>query len=241
MIGGMFMVYNYYKAKKHNWPAEKRPTRKEFLDSLQGAALTLFLPIFVMGGIFGGIFTPTEAGVVSVVYALALGLIYREATLSQLKTAFLRAAKSSSMVLVIIGMASYLSWVLTMQRIPQAATNFILGYDPSPIVFLLIVNLIIIVVGMFLDAASALTIMTPVLLPAALALKVDPIVFGVMLVVNLGIGVLTPPVGLNLFVVSSIAKIGVLTVSKGVIPFILMMSVVLLLMSFFPEIFIVFR
>jgi C4-dicarboxylate transporter DctM subunit len=117
-------------------------------------------------------------------------------------------------------------------RIPFDISNAILGLTDNPIVFLLIINIIMIIVGMFLDAVSAITVMTPVLLPTALAIGVDPIIFGVVLTVNLSIGVLTPPVGLNLYVTSSIAKIGILKISKTIIPFILMILMVLIIMMF---------
>jgi C4-dicarboxylate transporter DctM subunit len=144
------------------------------------------------------------------------------------------------MILMVMAVASYLSWILTMQRIPQAVTGLILSQTDSAILFLLIINVLVIILGMFLDAVSALTIMTPVLLPAALALHIDPLLFGVMLTVNLSIGVLTPPVGLNLYVTASIANIGIVRISKAVIPFIGLICLVLLAMIFAPGLFMIF-
>ncbi len=194
-----------------------------------------------MGGILGGVFTPTEAGVVAVVYAFFIGVVvYREIPASRIAGVFVRAAKSSAMVLMVVTVASFLSWVLTMQRIPQSITSLILSQTGSAVVFLLVVNAIIIVLGMFLDAVSALTIMTPVLLPAALALGVDPILFGVMFTVNLSIGVLTPPVGLNLYVTASIANISIVSLTRAVMPFIAIICAILALMTFVPEVFLIF-
>jgi C4-dicarboxylate transporter DctM subunit len=241
MIGAFFMIYNYRFAKKNKYPAESKPTFKEFLISFKQALLTLFLPVIIMGGILGGIFTPTEAGVVAVVYALIIGMVvYREISIKDLFKIFLKAANSSAMILMVMAVASFLSWIFTMQRIPFLISELIFSITQNPLVFLLIINLLMIVVGMFLDAVSALTVMTPVLLPVSLALGIDPILFGVMMTVNLSIGVLTPPVGLNLFVTSSISKVGVLRISKAIIPFALLILLVLLLMMFVPSIFLIF-
>lgn len=241
MIGVLFGLYNYAYAKRSGYPAEERPTGKEFLVALKEATLTLMLPVIIMGGILGGVFTPTEAGVVAVVYAFFIGVIvYREIPLNEIAGVFVRASKSSAMVLMVVTVASFLSWVLTMQRIPQSITGLILSQTDSAIIFLLVVNAIVIILGMFLDAVSALTIMTPVLLPAALALGVDPVLFGVMLTVNLSIGVLTPPVGLNLYVTASIANISIVSITRAVMPFIAILCLVLVLMTFVPKMFLIF-
>lgn len=236
LMGLLFMVYTYWFAAKHGYPAERFPTAKDLWVSFKEASLTLLLPVIIMGGILGGVFTPTEAGVIAVVYAFLVGtFIYREIKLKKLPEIFLRAANSTAMVLMVVSTASLLSWVLTLERIPQTVTNAVLSISSSPVVFLLLVNAFMIIVGMFLDAVSALTILTPVLLPAAKALGVNPVLFGVILAVNLSIGVLTPPVGLNLHVVSSIAKIDLLRVSKAVLPFVVLITIVLLVMILFPS------
>ena len=240
MMGIMFGIYNYAYAKRAGYPAEERPTGKEFFIAFKEAGLTLLLPVIIMGGILGGMFTPTEAGVVAVVYAFFIGVvIYREIPLTKIAGVFIRASKSSAMVLMVVTVASFLSWVLTMQRIPQSITGLILSQTDSAIVFLLVVNAIVIILGMFLDAVSALTIMTPVLLPAALALGVDPILFGIMLTVNLSIGVLTPPVGLNLYVTASIANIDIVRITKAVMPFIGILCLILVLMTLMPKMFLI--
>lgn len=239
LMGVLFMAYNYFHAKKYNYPAEPKPTAKEFGISFYRAFLTLLLPVIIMGGILGGIFTPTEAGVVAVAYAFFIGvIIYREIKPSDIPGIFLRAAKSSAMILMVMAVASYLSWILTMQRIPQMVSSMIAQQSAGAVTFLIVVNILMIILGMFLDAVSALTITTPVLLPAALALGVNPVLFGVMLAVNLSIGVLTPPVGLNLYVTAGIAKIGLVTLSRAVIPFILLIIVILLVMILVPGAFV---
>jgi len=241
MMGAFFMIYNYIHAKKMNYPAETKPTVKEFFVALKGAVLTLMLPVIIMGGILGGVFTPTEAGVVAVVYALFIGMVvYREISVKDLLGIFLKAAQSTATILIVMAVASYLSWIFAMLRLPHVISDLILSTTNSPLMFLVIINLIMIVLGMFLDAVSALTIMTPVILPTALALGIDPVLFGVMLAVNLSIGVLTPPVGLNLYVVSSISKLSIFQVSKAVLIFICLICGVLLLMIFFPQLFLIF-
>lgn len=233
IIGVLFGIYNYFVAKKEKLPAEPKPSSKEVLISLKEAFLTLMLPVIIMVGVLSGIFTATEAGVVAVVYALIIGgIVYRQFTIKSLMEAFIGAAKSSAMVLIVMAVASYLSWAFAMQRIPHLISEFVTSISNSPIVFLIIVNAIMIIVGCFLDAVSAITVMTPVLLPTALLLGVDPIMFGVMLTINLSIGVLTPPVGLNLYVASSISGEGILTISKAILPFIGLIVLVLLGMAF---------
>ncbi|WP_003544136.1 TRAP transporter large permease [Desulfotomaculum nigrificans] len=235
MMGLAFMIYTFFYAKKHNYLAGKFPTLKELWVSFREAILTLLLPVIIMGGILGGIFTPTEAAVVAVVYAFIVGaFIYREIKIKDIPQIFLRAANSTAMVLMVMATATLLSWVLTLEQIPQLVTSGMLSISSSPVIFLLVVNAFMIIVGMFLDAVSALTILTPVLLPAAKALQIDPVLFGVLLAVNLSIGVLTPPVGLNLYVTSSIAKISLVQISKAVMPFIYLIVIALLIMIFFP-------
>ena len=234
-MGLSFMAYTYFFARKRGYPSESFPTLKSFVSSFKEAFLTLLLPVIIMGGILGGIFTPTEAAVVAVVYAFLVGtFVYREIKWKDLSGVFLRAANSTAMVLMVMSTATLLSWVLTLERVPQTVTKALLAVSSSPIVFLLLVNAFMIIVGMFLDAVSALTILTPVLLPAAKALNIDPVLFGVLLAVNLSIGVLTPPVGLNLYVVSSIAKLDLVRISKAVLPFIALITAVILIMIFFP-------
>lgn len=235
IMGIMFMGYTFFYAKKHKYPPGKFPTLKEFFVSFWDALLTLLLPVIIMGSILGGICTPTEAAVLAVVYSFFIGVVvYRAIRPSKIKQVFVNAARSTTMVMMVISAASLLSWVVTMQQIPKLVGALVLSVTNSPITFMIIVNVFMVIVGMFLDAGSAITIITPVLLPIAISLGVDPLLFGVIMVVNLSIGVLTPPVGLNLYVVSSIAKIDILRISRAVIPFILMIFAMLILASVWP-------
>lgn len=237
LIAGSFMVYTYIYARKHNYPAEPKPTVASFFRALGEAIIPLMLPVIIMGGILSGIFTATESAVAAVLYCFAIGcFVYRELKITEIPQVFLRAATNTGMVLAVLATASFLSYVLTIARIPQTVTEMILGITNNAIVYLLMVNVVLVVAGMFLDAVCAIIILTPVFLPAAISLGVNPVFFGVMMTVNLMVGVLTPPVGMNLFVTSSIAKIDILRLSKAVIPFICILFALIVLMVVFPEI-----
>lgn len=236
LMGVFFGVYTYFYAKKHNYPAEKKPTMKEVAVSFKEAFLTLLLPVIIMGSILAGICTATEAAVLAVVYAFVLSVvIYRTLPLKEVPDVLLNGAKSAAMVLAVVAAANMLSWAVTMMNIPTIVSDFICNLTTSPFVFLVIVNLILIVAGMFLDASSAIMILTPVLLPIALQLGVDPLVFGIIITVNLSIGVLTPPVGLNLYVVSSLSKVDILKIAKAAIPFMIIIFAILIMASAWPQ------
>ena len=237
LMGVMFMIYSYFFARKHGYPAEPKPTPKEVWTAFKVAAPTLLLPILIMGTILAGICTPTESAVLAVVYALFLScVVYRTLPLRELKETFVHSAKSAAMVLVVIATASLLSWAVTVMNIPQMMADFVYSITDSPAVFLIIVNVLLVIAGMFLDAGSAIMILSPVLLPIALSLQIDPLAFGIIMVVNLSIGVLTPPVGLNLYVVSSLSNLDIMRVAKACMPFILMIFGMLIVCSFFPQI-----
>lgn len=237
LMGVMFMVYSFFFARKHGYPAERKPSFREAWRAFLVAAPTLLLPVLIMGSILSGMCTPTESAVLAVVYALILScLVYRTLPLRELKNVFVNSAKSASMVLVVIATANLLSWAVTVMNIPKMMANLVYSITDSPVVFLIIVNLLLIVAGMFLDAGSAIMILSPVLLPIALSLHIDPLAFGIIMVVNLSIGVLTPPVGLNLYVVSSLSGIDIMKVAKACVPFIVMIFGMLILCSFFPQI-----
>ena len=237
MMGVMFMVYSYFYARRRGYPAEPQPSYQEVWRAFKVAAPTLLLPVLIMGSILSGMCTPTESAVLAVAYALILScLVYRTLPLRELKSVLVNSAKSAAMVLVVISTANLLSWAVTVLNIPKMMADLVYSITSSPAVFLVIVNLLLIVAGMFLDAGSAIMILSPVLLPIALSLQIDPLAFGIIMVVNLSIGVLTPPVGLNLYVVSSLSGVDIMKVAKACMPFILMIFAMLLICSFFPQI-----
>lgn len=214
-----------------------RMTKRERLLALRDAALSLFLPIFVLGGIYSGFFTPTEAAAMAVFYALVVSLfVYKEITFKNLPSILMASARTSSMVMFIVASGILFSFVLTAERIPSQVSEALLGSNLTPVMFLLIVNLLLLIVGMFMETSSALLILAPVLLPVAMELGVDPIHFGIIMVLNLEIGMMTPPLGLNLFVASGLTGMSVLKVAKAAMPSVGVLLIALAIVTFVPQI-----
>ncbi|MQA80920.1 MAG: TRAP transporter large permease subunit [Streptosporangiales bacterium] len=212
-------------------------TRSEKLRAFRDALLSLLLPVLVLGGIYGGFFTPTEAAAMAVFYALVIALfVYRELRIKDLGAILLTSAKTSAMIMFIIANGILFSFVLTSERIPNQITEAILGVELSKWTFLLLVNLLLLVTGCFMETSSAILILAPVILPIGMELGVDPIHLGVIMVMNLEIGMVTPPLGLNLFVASGMAKMPVLQVAKASLPSAAVLLVALLLVTYVPEI-----
>lgn len=208
---------------------------KEFLVAFKDAFLALLMPVIILGGIYGGIFTPTEAALVAVVYGLLVGMvIYREIKWKDLHTIFTSSIQITSVIMFIIVGASVFGSYLTREKIPSEITQFMLGISDNWIVTLLIINLLLLVVGIFLETAAAIIILTPILAPVAQALGIDMVHFGIIMIVNLAIGFITPPVGINLFVASNIAGTKFEHLIKAIIPFILVMVICVLIISFIP-------
>ena len=236
LMAVLFGIYTYLYAKKHRYPAEKKPSLQESATAFKEAFLTLLLPVIIMGSILFGVCTATEAAVLAVVYAFFLSIIvYRTLPLKEVPNVLLNGAKSAAMVLAVVAAANMLSWAVTMMNIPATVSAFVCNITTSPLVFLIITNLILIIAGMFLDASSAIMILTPVLLPIALQLGVDTLEFGIIITVNLSIGVLTPPVGLNLYVVSSLSKVDILRIAKAAAPFMILIFMILIMASAWPQ------
>ncbi len=201
------------------------------------ATLSLLLPLFVLGGIYTGVFTPTEAAAAAVLYALVVSLVfYREIGLKDLPRILVRAAKTSAMVMFIIANGILFSFVLTRERIPGEITQLFIELDLDKWAFLLVVNLLLLVTGCFMETSSALLILAPILLPVGMELGVDPIHLGIIMVMNLEIGMVTPPLGLNLFVASGMSGMSVLRVAKAALPSALVLLLALFLVTYIPEI-----
>jgi C4-dicarboxylate transporter DctM subunit len=211
-------------------------THRERLVAFRDAFLSLLLPIFVLGGIYGGIFTPTEAAAMAVFYALLVSLlVYREIGLKDLPAIVLSSARMSAMVMFIIANGILFSFVLTSEQIPAEVTDLFLGLDLSKWAFLFIVNLLLLVVGCFMETSSAILILAPILLPVAMELDVNPIHFGIIMVMNLEIGMITPPLGLNLFVASGISGMSVLQVARAALPSALVLLFALFVVTYVPD------
>lgn len=193
--------------------------------------------MIIVGGIVGGVFTPTEAASVAVIVGLLISIfIYKEIKFKDLPEIILKAGSIAATVMLIIATANVFSWFIASQQIPQKIADFILGFSDSKLLFLLYINLLLIVIGMFLESISAILILVPVLMPVAISFGVDPLHFGLIIILNLSIGLVTPPYGITLFVASSIAQRSIVDVSKKLLVPLSLMLIVLILSTYFPKI-----
>ncbi|WP_431028201.1 TRAP transporter large permease [Lysinibacillus sp. LZ02] len=214
-----------------------KPTGKERWQAFLKALPGLMIPIIILGGIYGGIFTPTESAVVAVVYSLIVGLfISPKGYGKQLFVIFKEASIQTAVVMLIVSAASVFAYIVTTEQIAQMLSDTLLGFTDNKIIILLLVNVILLIAGAFIDAISAYYIFVPILLPIMTMLEVDPTVFGVFMTINLAIGLFTPPVGLNLYVAAGYSKSNIIEISKGVIPFIVAAIFILLLVTYVPVI-----
>lgn len=238
MIGGSLILVSYIYCKKHGWKGDDyKYSAKEKLAAIWDAKWALINPVIILGGIYAGIFTPTEAAAVAAVYAFICGVfIYKELDIKQLFGTLGNACNTTGTTMVIIGCATAFTKILTIEKIPDAITNGILNFSDNMIVILLLINLLLLVVGCFMDTTPAMMVLSPILLPIALQFGIDPIRFGLIMVVNLAIGFITPPLGINLFVAARVGSSKLETVCSGIIKFIIVMLVDLMLITFIPEI-----
>ena len=233
---GLMVVCAFY-ARKNNYPKGEKYSLKESFDYLLSAIPSLMLIIIVIGGIIGGYFTPTEAGAIAVIYALILSVgVYREIRLADLPDIFLKSVQTTAIVMLLIGASASMSWMLSYEVIPQQFTEMVLTLSENPIIILLLINLMLLVVGTFMDMTPAVLIFTPILMPVMAELGVSPVQFGIMMILNLSIGLCTPPVGSVLFVGCSIGKTTIGQVVKPLLPLYFAMFVSLLLVTFVPSI-----
>ena len=240
MAGIMLLILAVVISRRKNYGTGKFAivmTGAERFRALRDAVLSLALPIFVLGGIYSGFFTPTEAAAMAVFYALIVSIfIYREIKIKDLVPVLMSSLRTSSMIMFIIAAGILFSFVLTSERIPTQVSEALLASELSPVLFLILVNILLLIVGMFMETSSAILILAPVLLPVAMALGVDPIHFGIIMIMNLEIGMMTPPLGLNLFIASGLTGMGVLKVTKAAMPSVAVLLVALLIVTFVPQI-----
>lgn len=227
---GVAALWTLYK----DFPVGVRGTFRELIQSFLRACPSLFLLVVVIGGIVAGIFTATEAAAIAVVYTLALAFYYKELSVKDLPDVLMSAVGTTSIVMLLIATSVSMSWVMSFEGIPQAISESLLGLSDNPIVILLLINVILLLVGMFMDITPAVLIFTPIFLPIVTALGMDPIHFGIMMILNLCIGICTPPVGTLLFVGVSVAGTTIPKVIKPLLPLFLAMILVLLLVTFWP-------
>lgn len=232
----LMAVCAVYARIKH-YPVGPVPTFREVIKRTLDAIPSLMLIIIVIGGIIGGYFTATEASVVAVLYALLLSVVvYKEVKLSDLPGIFVRAVETTSIVMLLIGTSMALSWMLSYENVPQNISAALLGLSDNPFVILLTINLILLCVGIFMDMTPAVLIFTPIFLPVAIQIGISPLHFGIMMVLNLCIGLCTPPVGSVLFVGCSIAKTSIAQLIRPLMPLYAAMLVALMLVTYVPAI-----
>lgn len=233
------LIVNYFISKKEKFEVQKNHTesRKSFWSALNEAKYGLLAPIIILGGIYGGIVTPTEAAVIAVVYSFLISVfIYKELTISQLGEVFKKASLTSGTIMIFVSTASFFGQVLSMEQIPQQIASSIASITTNEIIILLLINIFLLLAGMFIETVAAVILFVPLLLPIVLPLGIDPIHFGIIVCINLSLGLITPPLGINLFIASGVAGIRFESTFKyiGVI-FIAILSV-LLVVTFVPEI-----
>ena len=237
LLGFGLGIVSYLISVKRNHPKEDRLPFREVIRSFFSAFWAILMTLIILGGIMGGFFTPTEAAMIAVFYALIVGFfVYGELKLAALPKIIFDSAVTTASLMVLVGFANVFAWILTSEEIPLMVTQAMLSISSGPIGYIILVNILLIFVGMFMETIAALMILMPILLKPAIALGIDPIQFAIMCVLNLVIGLTTPPVGVCLFVASSIAKISVGRLSVALIPFIAVSLLVLLLVSFVPQV-----
>ncbi len=236
LVGGLLMVTAAIMVRIHKLPAGEGSSFKLILKTFWQAVPSLFLLIVVIGGIIGGVFTATEASAIAVVYSLVLSLIYQELKVKDLPSVLLKAAETTAVVMLLIATSMAMSWVMSSEDIPQNISNALLGLSDNIFVILIMINLLLLFVGIFMDMTPAVLIFTPIFLPVVTALGVDPVHFGIMMVLNLCIGLCTPPVGSILFIGVGVANTTIQKIMKPLLPFYAAMVLALILIMLFPEI-----
>ncbi|TYS89371.1 TRAP transporter large permease [Rossellomorea aquimaris] len=237
LIGIGLMFTAYVIAKKRGYAPEEQISFhfKDVVKATNDAKWALLIPVIILGGIYGGVFSPTEAAVVAVVYSLIVGLfVYKELTWKSVFESFREAVVINATTMIIIGLSVSFAYFMTLEQIPNDISVFLTDLSTNPLIILIAINILLLIVGMFIDTISALVVLTPILLPIVTAVGVDPVHFGVILVANLAIGFITPPLGVNLFVASSVGGVRFEKIAWAIVPFLVSMFICLLVITFFP-------
>ena len=238
LVGIVLMVFSYYIARKNNWKGEKRQhSAKKFGMLIWEAKWAFLVPVVVLGGIYLGLLTPTESAAMAAFLGLVIGIFaYREITRENLVDCLVESVLSSCTVCLLLGMATLFGNILAMEQIPTKVAEAMIALTDNKVIILILVNILMLFVGCIMNASAAIVILVPILLPIVTAVGVDPIHFGIIMVLNLAIGLVTPPVGVNLFVASGLTETGIEEVAKASLPFIGAMLLVLILVTFVPEV-----
>ena len=236
LLGVGLMLVAYVIAKRKNYPKHARSSFKQIWKGFVDTFWSLLMTFIILFGIIGGIFTPTEASIIAILYAFVIGrFVYEKLTFKNVQVVLLSSMKTSASLMVLVGFANLFGWILITEHIPQMLSTEIVGFTTNKYLVLLLINIVLIVVGTFMETIAALLILFPILLKVAISVDVDPIHFAVIAVLNLIIGLTTPPVGVCLFVASSIGKVSIAKVSKAGFPFLMVSLLVLILITLFPS------
>lgn len=235
ILTGLFlMIVASIWAKKKGYPTSKKSSLNNIFKTFIVAIPSLFLLFIVIGGIVSGIFTATEASAIAVIYTLILGMVYKEIKLKNIPNILMEASKTSAVIMLLIAASMSMSWIMSFENIPQNLSEFLLSLSDNKIIILLIVNLLLLFVGIFMDMTPAVLIFTPIFLPIVTSIGINPIQFGIIMVLNLCIGLCTPPVGSVLFVGIGLAKTSIEKVIKPLLPLFIAMIFSLILITLFP-------
>ncbi|AOT70714.1 TRAP transporter large permease [Geosporobacter ferrireducens] len=237
LLGLSLMGVSYFISVKRNHPKGERKPFSFIVKSFYGAFWAIFMTILILYGILGGVFTPTEASIIAVVYAVIVGkFIYKELKFRDIPRVIIESMRMTASIMILVGFANVFAWIMASEQIPQLIARTILSISTNKIIVILMINILLLFVGTFMETIAALVILFPVLLPVAISVGMDPIQFGVMSVLNLVIGLTTPPVGVCLFVAASIGKISLAQATKAILPFLLVSLIILALVSYVPAI-----
>ena len=235
LIGGALMVYVIVYARIKGYGKGDKEGKLPFLLATRKAVLALIMPVIILGGIYGGVFTPTEASVVAVFYAFIVGVfVYRETRFSDLPRVLKKSVISSAVIMFIIANAGLFSYLITRAGVPDRIAAFLVEILQSPVLFLLGVNAALFVIGMFIETSASIIVLAPILAPVAVHFGIDPVHFGIIMVVNLALGMITPPFGVNLFAACTVARISLDQIIPRLLPFVLVILVCLMAITFMP-------
>ncbi|WP_328216038.1 TRAP transporter large permease [Ureibacillus terrenus] len=236
LLGLGFMIIIAFIGFKESFPKEKRASAGEMFRSFLGGLPALAVPLIIIVGILSGAFTATESAAIASFVALLVGLFfYRELKLSQIPKILINTVSTTAVITILIAMANIFGWMLAFERIPQQIAQWMVSISDSTIVFLLLVNIFLLILGMFMDGIAALIILVPIFMPLLPLYNVDPIHFGIIICINLTIGILTPPVGSGLFIASSITRVPIGELVRSLWPFLIASVVVLLMLTYIPS------
>ncbi len=229
-------VMVFIQSIRRNYPRASFPTMKSLWYYFKEAFFSLLCPVIIIGCILTGVCTPTEAAIIAVFYALILTLVTRSIAIKEIPGFLIETASNTVNVMFIIGSANVFAWILTVEQVPQNMSSWMAGHIDNKIAALLFINLLLIIVGTFMETAAAISILVPILMPIAMGYGIDPIHFGIMCILNLMLGLLTPPIGMVLYVLSSVSKVPFERIVKAVLPYLGVLGIILLLVTFCPGI-----